>query len=104
MSKSKKKKGDPSWYRTWKMVVGVVGGLVVIFSATFATWTYAKSKLTEDVSARLDTLETRVDSLTTSVDALTVAVTEKEYEIDKDLVLMVIQSYEAQQKRLARAE
>lgn len=97
MAKGKNKKGDPSWFRTWKMIVGVVAGLGIIFSATFATWTYAKGKLTEDVSARLDTLEGRVNSLTISVDALTVAINEKKYETDKELVLMVIEAYQAKQ-------
>lgn len=94
----KRKKGDPAWYRTWKIIVGVIGGLVVICSATFTTWTYAKSKLTQDVSERLDIIEGQVDMLIVSVDGLKVLVVDKKYEIDKDLVIMVIEAHEERQK------
>lgn len=80
------------------MVVGVVGGLVVIFSAGFATWTYAKGKLTADVNERLDVIEGKVASLIISVDGLSVLVVDKKYEMDKDMILMTIEAYELRRK------
>ncbi len=84
------------------MVVGVVAGTGVICGGAFTTWKFLQKSITGEVSGRLDILEGQVDTLTVSVDALAVAITEKKYEIDKDLVLMVIQAYEAKQKQLAR--
>jgi len=83
------------------MIVGVVAGTGVICGGAFTTWRFLQRSLTSDVSGRLDIIEGQVDMLIASVDGLKILVVDKKYEMDKDLILMTIESYEARQ-RLAR--
>ncbi len=97
---AKNKKGDPSWLRTFKIIVGVVAGIGIICGGAFTTWKFLQRSLTSEVSGRLDIIEGQVDMLIVSVDGLSTLVVDKKYEIDKDLVLMVMQIQEEKTKRL----
>lgn len=87
----------PAWYLKWKMIVGVIAGIGVIFTVGFAARSYLEWGLTVDVRARLDIIEGQIDDLIASVDGLKIVVTDKEYETDKDLILLVIEAYEKKQ-------
>lgn len=90
----------PVWFKKWKMAVAVVSGLMVFFAGGVMARPYLELGMTVDARARMDTFEERLDKLVTTVENLTktvVVVAAKEYETDKELILLVIEAYEKRQ-------
>lgn len=82
----------PAWYRKWRMIIGVVTGVGVIFGMGVAARPYLEWIGTIDTRKRVTIVETAIFNLTNAVKDLTATIEgfAKERKSDEDLIKMVI--------------